>query len=242
MMVKLVKQERHIEIVLNRPEALNALSTPMLKEIASVLREATSSPHGIMVLRGEGKAFCVGGDIKERKAGISFDAYLMERVLMFQEIASILRNSDKVIIAALHGHVVGGGVFISLYADLRIAAEGTVFRLPEIDVGSTLMLGGNKILADTIGIDRAKILLFFGDAIDTDEALRIGLIHHAVVSDKLNSRVEEFVNTLSGKPQGTLRLIKKAIIKASENGFEEMLLRETIDAAVNQYSRQNEKQ
>jgi enoyl-CoA hydratase/carnithine racemase len=242
MMMKLVKQERHIEIVLNRPEALNALSTPMLKEIASVLKEAASSPFGIMVLRGEGRAFCVGGDIKERKAGIGFETYLMERILTFQEIASMLRKSDKVIIAALHGHVVGGGILISLYADLRIAAEGTIFRLPEIDIGSTLVFGGNKILADTIGIDCAKKLLFFGDAVGIEEALKIGLIHQIVPEHDLYARVIEFVNRLCDKSQVTLKLMKKAITSAGETGFEEMLLRETIDAAVNQYSRQNEKQ
>jgi enoyl-CoA hydratase/carnithine racemase len=131
--IKIIEKDNAVELVLNRPNSLNALSTPMLKEIRSALSYINSLPQNIIVLRGEGRTFCVGGDVKEIKGGVSFNTYF-ERVSTLQEIASLLRETEKIIIAVLHGHVVGGGMIMSLYADIRIAAEGTVFRLPEIDV------------------------------------------------------------------------------------------------------------
>ncbi len=234
--VKLIEHPNHIELILNRPEALNALSTPMLKEMAAALREAEASPRTVMVMRGEGRAFCVGADLKERQKGMSLETYLMERVLTFQKITSVLHHTEKILIAALHGHVMGGGLIISLYADLRIAAAGTSFRLPEVDVGSTMMGGGYKALANAVGLSIAKELLLFGEAVSSERAERIGLINYVVAPDELNAAIDRYVEKLSGKNPIALKLIKRAAARAADTGFEEMQLREIIDASLNHYS------
>ena len=235
-MVKLVKHPNHIELVLNRPESLNALSTPMLKEMAAALLEAEAGPGTVMVMRGEGRAFCVGADIKERQKGMSLETYLMERVLTFQKITSVLRGTEKIIIAALHGHVVGGGLIMSLYADLRIAAAGTSFRLPEVDVGSTVLGGGYKVLADCVGLSMTKELLLLGEAVTSERAERSGLINFTVAPDELNVVVDRYVEKLSAKNPVALKLIKRAAARTTDTGFEEMQLREIIDACLNHYA------
>ena len=235
-MIKLVKHANHVELILNRPESLNALSTPMLKEIAAALLEAEAAPATVMVMRGEGRAFCVGADVKERQAGMSLEKYLMERVMTLQKITSLLRRADKVIIAALHGHVIGGGLVMSLYADLRIAAAGTSFRLPEVDVGSTMLGGGYKVLTESVGVCVARELLLLGESVSSERAERIGLINFAVAPDELNGTVERYVEKLAGKNPLTLKLIKRAAARTSDTGFEEMQLREIIDACLNHYA------
>ena len=235
-MVKLIEHPNHIELILHRPEFLNALSTPMLKEMAAALREAEAGPCTVMVMRGEGRAFCVGADLKERQKGMSLETYLMERVLTFQKITSVLRGTEKIIIAALHGHVIGGGLIMSLYADLRIAAAGTSFRLPEVDVGSTILGGGYKVLVDCVGLSMTKELLLLGEAISSERAERIGLINYAVTPDELNVVVDRYVEKLSAKDPVALKLIKRAAARTPDTGFEEMQLREIMDACLNHYS------
>jgi len=235
-MVKLVEHPNHIELILNRPESLNALNNPMLKEIAAALREAEAGPGAVMVMRGEGRAFCVGADLKERQKGMSLETYLMERVLTFQKITSELRGTEKVIIAALHGHVIGGGLIMSLYADLKVAAAGTSFRLPEVDVGSTMLGGGYKVLFDCVGLSMTRELLLLGEAIGSERAERIGLINCVVPPDELNVVVDRYVEKLSAKDPVALKLIRRAAARTPDTGFEEMQLREIIDACLNHYS------
>ena len=104
-MVKLVEHPNHIELILNRPESLNALNNPMLKEIAAALREAEAGPgfRRQWLCEARGGRYCVGADLKERQKGMSLETYLMERVLTFQKITSELRGTGKVIIAASTG-------------------------------------------------------------------------------------------------------------------------------------------
>jgi enoyl-CoA hydratase/carnithine racemase len=225
-----------VELILNRPGSLNALSTPMLKEILSALSRIGSLHQGIVVLKGEGRTFCVGGDVKEIKGGVTFNTYY-ERVSALQEIAAKMRSTEKIIIAVLHGHVVGGGMVMSMYADIRIAADNTVFRLPEVDVGSTLLCGGHRILLESIGSVKAKEFLFLGETISAKDAERLNLINRMVPSEKLEDTLQEYIEKFTLKPATTLTAIKKALIDAMDGKFEHMLTREAVDALKNFYDR-----
>ena len=125
---------------------------------------------------------------------------------------------------------------MSLYADLRIAVAGTSFRLPEADVGSTVLGGGYKVLFDCVGLNMTKELLLLGEAISSERAERIGLINYAVAPDELNVVVDRYVEKLSGKDPVALKLIKRAAARTPDTGFEEMQLREIIDACLNHYA------
>ena len=233
-LIRVVHNDKSVELLLNRPEALNALSIPMLKELVAALsEEIQKAKQDILVLKGEGRAFCAGADVEERKRGLSLETYLTERVLTLQEIASFLRNTEKVIIAALHGYVIGGGVVLSLFADFRIATEDTVFRFPEVDVGTTILCGGYKLLVEAVGLSKAKELLLLGHTINAAEAERIGLIHKLVKAKQLENTVITYVNELARKPSLTKRLIKRAAVAAAEHTFDQMLMMEIVDAIKN---------
>lgn len=233
-LVQVVHKENSVELLLNRPKALNALSIPMLKELAAALsEEVQKAEQDILILKGKGRAFCVGADVEERKRGLSLETYITERVLTLQEIASFLRNTEKVIIAALQGYVIGGGVVLSLFADFRIATEDTIFRFPEVDVGTTILCGGYKLLVEAIGLSKAKELLLLGHSIKADEAEKIGLIHKVVKPNQLEDTIMNYVNELSAKPSFTKRLIKRAAVAAAEHTFDQMLMMEIVDAIRN---------
>lgn len=230
--IKVQHENKIAKLTFNRPNVLNALSIPMLKEIATALSEISRAE--ILVIKGEGKAFCVGADVKERKK-LTFETYLMERALTLQKIASLLRNMEGIILAALHGYVIGGGLVISLYADFRIAAENTIFRIPEIDVGSTILCGGYKTLVENIGVCRAKELLLMGEKIGASEAERINLIHKKVSVQKLEEIVNQYVGKLAKKSVLARKLVKKSIMRALDRGFDGMLSDEILDAAKSFY-------
>ncbi|RKY89470.1 enoyl-CoA hydratase/isomerase family protein [candidate division KSB1 bacterium] len=232
--IQVIPGEKSIELVLNRPEVLNALNIPMLKEIAKALtEEILPAESDILILRGKGKAFCAGADLNERKSGLSLETYLTERVLTLQKIASSLRNTNKLIIAALHGYVIGGGLILSLFADFRVAAEGTIFQLPEIDVGTTILCGGYKLLVETVGLSKAKELLFFGQSFDALEAEKIGLVQKVVNPNQLQSFVSSWVNKLAAKPSITKQLMKQAITATVDYNFDQMIMIEILHAIEN---------
>jgi len=234
--IKVSEKEKAVELVLARPDVLNALNIPMIKEIASALSDIEKTRQGILVLRGEGRAFCVGADIKEREQGLSLESYFMERVLTLQRIASLLRNTEKVVIAAVHGYVAGSGLVMSLYADIRVATDDAVFHLPEVNVSSTILCGGYKALLESVGITKAKELLLLGEPIGADEAERINLINKKVPAERFEETISQYIDKLASKPSLTRKLIKKSVILAAEEKFDEMLLREAMDAAINHYS------
>ncbi len=230
--VRVAEKAKYIELVLSRPKALNALSTPMLREVLAAFSQISKSSLPIVVLKGEGRAFCVGADVKERERGMSFELYY-DRVRTLQAIASCLRSTDKIIIALLHGHVVGGGLVMSLYADIRIAAENTVFRLPEVDVGSTLLCGGHKVLIETAGPAKMRELLLLGEPFTAEEAERMQMIHKRVPFEELENTLDIYVNKLASKSPGTLKVVKKAINRALDEKFEDMIDHEIYDALNN---------
>lgn len=234
--IKVLKKEKTIDLIFNRPDSLNALSIPMLKEIMSALAEIASAKQDILLLKGNGRAFCVGADINERKQGLSLETYLMERVLTLQRIANLLRNMEKVIISVMHGHVIGAGLVMALYADIKIAADNTVFRLPEIEVDSTILCGGYKVLMESVGVSKAMELLLLGEPFGVDDAEKFGLIQKKVPLEKLKETEAQYVDKLAAKSSSTRRLVKKAAVSALEDGFDQMLLREAIDAAINHYT------
>ena len=235
--IKVIEYSKHIELVFNRPESLNAMCTPMLVEIASALADLSQAEQTILVMKGEGRAFCVGADLKERKQGLSFETYMMERILTMQKIASLLRNSHKLIIAVLKGHVIGGGVLVSLHADFRIAAENTVFRVPELEVGSTLLCGGYKTMIEAFGLAKTKELLFLCESFSVEEANQYNLVNTIVPSEKLDETVTQYIDKLSRISPAMLTLYKELLNHALDSRFDEVLSLEFVDAAINKHNK-----
>lgn len=167
--------ERVVELVLNRSQAHNALSTEMAQELTRACETAVRERARAVVLTSAGeKAFCVGADLKERNT--LTDDELMRQRLVFRKAFHALLELPVPTIAAVHGYALGGGLELALSCDIVVADETAVVGLPEVRVGLVPGGGGTQLLSRRIGGAKASELVFTGRRIGIDEAERCGLV------------------------------------------------------------------
>ena len=167
------------EIVLDRPEAMNALSTAMAARLAEVCAGlAADREIRAIVLTAAGQAFCVGADLKERAA--MSDADLLAQRPVFRAAFGAVLALPQPVIAAVHGYALGGGCELALSCDLIVADETAVFGLPETTVGLVPGGGGTQLALRRLGPGRAADLVLTGRRVDAAEAERLGLADRLV--------------------------------------------------------------
>jgi crotonobetainyl-CoA hydratase len=176
--LKVERSGHTLVIILNRPASLNAVTTPMSLAIADALEDAQADDDiRTVVITGTGRAFCAGADIKESLAG---RPEVPERYQAWGWGGFVRHFISKPVIAAVNGLALGGGMEIVLATDLVVADEKAVFGLPEVKIGTLAAGGGCFRLLQELPPKIALKLLFSGDSIDADEALRLGLINEVV--------------------------------------------------------------
>ena len=207
----LVEKEDNVAVVkLNRPP-VNSLNVKAYQDIYDVFcdLEKDEAIKAIVITGNGDKAFAAGLDVKE-VAGKSIPEYFaFARIsrMCLDKVAGI----EKPTIAAVFGFVFGGGCELALACDLRIAAKDTSIGCPEINLGIIPGSGGTQRLPRLIGIAKAKELLFMGDAVDGEEACRIGLVNKVVAKDVLLEEAKIWARRLALKPKVALGLLKKTI-------------------------------
>jgi len=143
-------------ITLNRPERLNAINKDLLKGLIEKLEMARQDNDIVsVILTGAGRAFCAGEDLKETSAGKTFEDWV-EETEKLQEVQRVILALGKPLIAAVAGYALGGGCEFAMSCDIRIAAESAKFGFPETDVGLTITTAGTKLLAQIVGLGKAK--------------------------------------------------------------------------------------
>jgi len=177
--------ERVATITLNRPQVLNACNYPVKWDLRAALSHAAADDGvRVLVIRGNGRAFCAGIDLKELSSG-GIDH---RNFALWEECMRMIETMDKISICLMHGYALGSGVQLGLACDLRVATPTTQIGLP---AGREGLIPGLSVwrLAKFVGMGRAKELAIWGDSIDGVEARRIGLVS-ALVADE--TRDEEF--------------------------------------------------
>jgi enoyl-CoA hydratase len=206
-------------ITLNRPKALNALSSALMTELARALDEFESDTGvGAVVLTGSEKAFAAGADIKEMKDKSYMDVYLSDFVTAEWEHVASFR---KPIIAAVGGYALGGGCELAMMCDVILAADNAKFGQPEVTLGIMPGIGGTQRLPRWVGKPKAMELCLTGRMIDAEEAERAGLVSRIVPAAAL---VEEAVKTaekIASFSRPTVMMIKEAINRAYETTLAE---------------------
>lgn len=170
-------------ITLDRPGKLNALTVAMLGDIQGAAAAVAASEARVVILRGAGRSFTAGMDLATFTRGPLMDADPDRRydaAHLGRTAANALATMPQVSIAALHGHVVGGGIVLAAACDLRIADEPTAFSIPEIDVGIPLAWGGLERLVAEIGPARTKEIVMTGRWFSAAEAHAWGLVNTVV--------------------------------------------------------------
>jgi len=207
-------------LTVNRPEKLNALNAQVNKEIASAFKELEGDPEiRIIVITGAGeKAFIAGADIAEMKEMTPLEA--LEFSLNGQKTLEAFENSDKIVIAAINGYALGGGLELSMACDMRIASETARVGQPEIKIGVMPGWAGTQRLTRLVGKTKAKELVLTGDMITAEEAEKIGLITKVVPPEKLMEEVAKVAEALSQLGSFSLSAAKHVIDHGAEIDFE----------------------
>lgn len=200
-------------ITLQRPEALNALNTRLLGELAQELDDAEHDPQTrVVVITGSRKAFAAGADLNEMAerdlVGILDDP----RQTHWQRITRF----PKPLIAAVNGFALGGGCELAMHADILIAGEDARFGQPEINLGIMPGAGGTQRLLRAVGKSLAMQMVLSGEAIDARHALRAGLVSEVTQPEFTVERALAIARVIAGKAPLALRLAKEALLKAQD--------------------------
>ena len=203
-------------IRLNRPQALNALNTPLINELIAALRAVDHDDGiGATVLTGSDKAFAAGADIKEMAALGFVEAFTREQAA---EIAGVA-DMRKPIIAAVAGYCLGGGAELAMMCDIIIAADTARFGQPEITLGIMPGMGGTQRLPRAVGKAKAMDLILTGRMMDATEAERSGLVARVVPAAQLMDEAMKVAETIAAMSLPSVLAAKEAINRAFETSL-----------------------
>ena len=203
--------EHVAEVVLDRPEALNAVSTDMARAIAAATAEvsADDSVRCVVLTSSHEKAFCVGADLKERNAFT--DAQLMEQRPTARAAYGGVLGLPVPAIAAVDGWALGGGFELALSCDVIVAGDGALVGLPEVGVGVIPGGGGTQLLVRRVGWSRAARAIFTAAKLPAGEALALGAVDEVVPAGTARERALELARTIAANSPVGLRNAKRAM-------------------------------
>jgi len=219
----IVEVEDEVALIrLNRPDALNALNSTLLGELAKAVAAAEADEKvRCIVLTGSEKAFAAGADIKEMSAK-TFVEVLNED--LFQPETAVIKRCRKPIIAAVAGYALGGGCELAMLCDFIIAAENAKFGQPEINLGVIAGIGGTQRLTRFVGKSKAMDMHLTGRFMDAAEAERSGLVSRVVPAAKLIPEATSAARKIAEKSQVAVKAAKEAVNRSYETTLEEGLL------------------
>lgn len=207
-------------LTLDRPIAMNALSSALAKELFAAIQHASADPlvRTIVVTGAGDVAFSAGADLKERRTLSADGKWQQSRDLW--NVNDACRRSPKAVIAAINGHCLGGGLELALHCDLRVAAETARFGFPEMTLGAYPGAGGAVILPRIIGEAKAKDFLFRGRRVDAAEALALGLVHQVVPASGLLAAALAMATEIETTAPLGLAAVKRLLDEGSDQTFE----------------------
>src|SRR3984957_5444527 len=212
---------RLLTLTFNRPDNMNAIDGGVsgdLSTLIALIRDDDSV--GAVLLRGEGRAFCAGGDIKMMSAATPTPMERVDSILGSKELLYSMRASEQPIIAAVQGFALGLGATIALFCDIVLAAEDAYFADTHVNVGLVAGDGGAVLWPLLLPFGQAKYHLLTGDRITGADAARMGMIHKAVPADQLLAEATAIARRLADGPTLALKWTKKAL---------NQILRERLD-------------
>lgn len=208
-----------LKLTLNRPEKRNALNAELMMTLVNALRKAREDPAvKVIVIRGEGKAFCSGADLgnldQMRKSVITMRRHLRH----YADVLLELTNAGKPTIAAVQGYALAGGCGLAVTADITFASESCQFGIPEITRGIWGMMITAPI-ARLVGTKKSLELMYTGEFISAEEARRIGLVNRVVPDDCLDKEVDAFAQKLARRSPLAVSLGREGMYKCRDMEF-----------------------
>ncbi|WP_040493639.1 enoyl-CoA hydratase/isomerase family protein [Ilumatobacter nonamiensis] len=204
-------------LTLNQPDKLNPLGTRPLAEIASAAEWFDTTDASVVIVTGAGRAFSSGFDLREFADGTSSTADSRAQADLGRRMAEAMERMRALTIAAIKGPCVGGGVVLAGVCDLRIAADDTVFSIPEVDLGIPLAWGGIPRLVREIPPAIVRELVLTCRPFDSEEARSLGFVNRVVPRADLEATVDELAADLARKAPSVVRATKRQVDAALEN-------------------------
>lgn len=218
-------------ISLNRPRVLNAYNIQMRDDFSQALAAVRDDPEvRALIITGEGRAFCAGADLTE--FGTAPSQVTARQVRWERDVWGQLYNLSQPVIASVHGYCIGSGLEIALLSDIRIAAQGTVFAMPEVHLGMIPAAGGTQTLPRSAGPSAALDLLLTGRRFDAMEALEIRLLTRVVPEPELQEAAWGLARTLAGRNPRALASAKTALQQGADLRLDPALQLEGRTAAL----------
>jgi enoyl-CoA hydratase/carnithine racemase len=198
-------------VTLDRPEALNAISTELALDLAAAVEPLGVDPGvGVVVLTGAGeRAFCVGADLKQR-AGLDDHGWFVQREAFRRGFAAV-RRCPLPTVAAVSGFALGGGTELAISCDLVVAGEDATFGLPEVRLGLVPAGGGTQLLVRRVGRSAARDLVLTGRRVGAAEALELGLADRVVPTGEVLAAATALAAEMAGNAPTAVRMAKWAL-------------------------------
>lgn len=219
----IVEVEDYVSLIrLNRPDALNALNSKLMKELASALQAADRDDNvRVIVLTGSEKSFAAGADVKEMAEKSFVDVYFDN---LFGVEAEIIGRVRKPIVAAVSGYCLGGGCELAMLCDFIIAADTAKFGQPEINLGIVAGMGGTQRLTRFVGKSKSMDMHLTGRFMDAAEAERCGLVSRVFPAKDLMTEVLKIAQKIVEKSLLSAMAVKECVNRAQETSLAEGLL------------------
>jgi enoyl-CoA hydratase len=204
------KEDSLAIVSLNRPKRLNAYNVEMRDGLYEALQAVRDDPEvRVMILRGEGPAFSTGGDVSE--FGSAPSPVGAREIRWRRDVWGTLLSLPQPTIAAVHGFTVGGGMEMALLCDLCVAADDTIFFLPETALGMIPGVAGTQTAPRAVGLGRALDMVLTGKQVQAQEAVQIGLANQVVPLDTLLTAAKSLAYTLAQYDPQVIALAKRAV-------------------------------
>lgn len=225
--VKYELQESAAIITFNRPDALNALSLQLTKDLRSAIEKAVGDKTRAVVLTGEGRAFCSGGDLREmrqmwEKEG-KIEAFMEEPLKALHDCILLIRETPIPFLAAVQGVCAGAGTNFALACDIVFAAENASFNEAFVRIGLSPDCGGTFFLPRAIGEKLAAEIFMTGETISAERAAQFGMINRVVPADNLMTETLLMAQRLALAPTASIGRIKKMLNASFSNNLAEQL-------------------
>ena len=215
-------------IKLNRPERLNAMNRQLVDELAAALVAAEADEATrVVVLHGEGRAFCSGDDLKDLDAQTASEAETRDWVEAIQNITLLIMRSSKIVVAAVHGWCVGGALEWAVNCDFRLFADNTRWFFPEVSYGFFVTGGVTALLTKQAGPQVAKELMILGEKHDARKALEVGIAWKLVPEARLLDEARALALAVAERPAGAVAAIKHAINEGFHSSLAQAMALET---------------
>ena len=213
-------------ISLNRPQVLNAYNIQMRDDFSEALAAVNDDREvSALLITGQGRAFCAGADLSE--FGTAPSQVVARRVRWDRDVWGQLLSLTVPVVVAVHGYCIGSGVEIALLGDLRFAAHGTIFAMPEVQLGMVPAAGGSQTLPRNANPSEALDLLLTGRRFDAQEALRLRLITRVVPEAELPEAARQAALELAALDRDVVAAAKSAMARGPDLTLEDALAMES---------------